>query len=150
VVEQLLADLVGGGPVELLQGPLDEQHRQAVHRRPREQLGVRTPLGRQQPHLEQPVEGGGQQLVRRTPGRSGGGAVVELVGEGEGGAEQARLVLRVGQVAGADGAQAGQRARSAGASPGTRAWRVSIATASCDIAVAATARRSAEWSAKWR
>jgi hypothetical protein len=44
-------------PVEAAQGTVDQEHRQAVYRRPGQELGARTPLGGQDAGLDEAVRG---------------------------------------------------------------------------------------------
>jgi len=54
--EQLVARRIGLRAVQALQGPVDEQHRQPMHGRPRRELGTRTSLCREHADGDQVVE----------------------------------------------------------------------------------------------
>ena len=99
---------------EAAQGTVDEQHRQAVNRRPGQELGARAPLAGQHTRLDEPVQGGGQQLEGAQaalpgPGRARG--TPQVIRRREGRPEQPGLFLGEPQVAGPDGAQALTRRR---------------------------------------
>jgi hypothetical protein len=48
--------------VEAAQGTIDEEHGEAVYRGPRQELGTRATLGRQDARLDEPVQGGAKKL----------------------------------------------------------------------------------------
>ena len=54
-VRELLTDIVRRGTLQAPQRAVDEQHRQPVHRRPRQELRSWTALARQDSRFDEPV-----------------------------------------------------------------------------------------------
>ncbi len=100
------------GGVEAAQGAVDEEHRQAVHRGPRQKLGARaTPAG-QDPGLDEPVQRDAQQLEMgqaATPGPGRAGRAPQVIGCRECRSERPRLGPGETQVTRADRPQAPRR-----------------------------------------
>src|SRR6266700_5103079 len=112
-VQEAAPDVLRLRPIEAAQGSVDEEHAQAVHRGPGQELGPRTALAGQDAGLDELVQRRGQQLegsqaAAPRPGRAGG--VPQIIGYRERRPEQPGLGLRESQAAGADSPQARPRA----------------------------------------